>query len=76
MVFVSGVGPYKPKTLLIGPVYIFMGSIIVGDNWWKYTAGTIVGIVGIGYAALEFVPSIEPPANMREADVGWGAEQV
>lgn len=53
-----------------------MGSIIVGDNWWKYTAGTIVGIVGIGYAALEFVPSIEPPANMREADVGWGAEQV
>ena len=57
-------------------VYIFLGSIIVGDYWWKYVAGTIVGIVGIGYVALEFVPSIEPPANMREADVGWGSEQV
>jgi hypothetical protein len=57
-------------------VYIFMGSIIVGDYWWKYVAGSIIGIVGIGYAALEFVPSIEPPANMREADGGWGAEQV
>jgi len=59
-----------------GVFYIFIGSIIVGDTWWKYVAGTIVGLVGIGYAALEFVPSIEPPANMREADVGWGAEQV
>lgn len=57
-------------------VYIFMGSIIVGDYWWKYVAGTIIGLVGIGYAALEFVPSIEPPANMREADMSWGAEQV
>jgi hypothetical protein len=24
-----------------------------------------VGIVGVGYVALEFIPSIEPPANMR-----------
>ena len=37
----------------------------MGDNWWKYTAGALVTVVGIGYAALEFVPSIEPPANMR-----------
>lgn len=27
--------------------------------------GTIIGVVGIAYGALEFVPSIEPPANMR-----------
>ena len=46
-------------------VYIFIGCIIMGDNWWKYTAGALVTFVGIGYAALEFVPSIEPPANMR-----------
>ena len=39
-------------------------------------AGAIVGFVGIGYVVLEFVPSIEPPSNMREADAGWGAEQV
>jgi hypothetical protein len=38
--------------------------------------GSLIGIVGIAYVALEFVPSIEPPQNMREADGGWGAEQV
>jgi hypothetical protein len=34
-------------------------------------------LVGAAYVVLEFVPSIEPPANMRDAaDAGWGAEQV
>jgi len=59
-----------------GIFYIFMGSIIVGGNPWKWVAGTLVGLVGVGYAALEYVPSIEPPANMRDADAAWGAEQV
>jgi len=27
--------------------------------------GGIIGLIGIAYVALEFVPSIEPPANMR-----------
>ncbi|KAK4964261.1 hypothetical protein LTR28_003899 [Elasticomyces elasticus] len=59
-----------------GVFYIFIGSIIMGDNWWKYTAGSIIALVGIGYVVLEYIPSIEPPANMRDADAGWGAEQV
>lgn len=42
----------------------------------QYIAGSIVGFTGVGYLALEFIPSIEPPANMREADNTWGAEQV
>ena len=33
-------------------------------------------VTGIGYVVLEFLPQIEPPPNMREADSGWGAEQV
>ena len=68
----------------------------MGDNWWKWTAGAIIALVGIGYVVLEYIPSIEPPANMRyvilrctcgdqsqvsdasirDADQGWGAEQV
>jgi hypothetical protein len=32
--------------------------------------------VGLAYIVLEFIPSIEPPANMRDADAGWGQEQV
>lgn len=48
-----------------GVFYIFIGSIIMGDNWWKYTVGSIITLVGIGYVVLEYIPSIEPPANMR-----------
>ena len=48
-----------------GIFYIFVGCIIMGDNWWKYTAGGIVALVGIAYVVLEYLPSIEPPANMR-----------
>lgn len=59
-----------------GIVYIFVGSIILNDSAILKVAGTIVGVVGVGYVVLEFIPSIEPPSNMREADAGWGAEQV
>lgn len=60
--------PYHIPVLrqeLTTSVYIFIGSVIVGEKWFRIVPGTLVGIVGIGYAALEFVPSIEPPANMR-----------
>jgi len=50
---------------MVETVYIFIGSIIVGTNWWHWAVGTIIGIVGIAYCVLEFIPSIEPPANMR-----------
>ncbi|KAI1364477.1 Golgi apparatus membrane protein TVP15 [Xylaria arbuscula] len=59
-----------------GIFYIFIGSILLSGHWTRYVAGSIVGLIGVAYTALEFVPSIEPPANMREADQGWGAEQV
>ncbi|OAA32228.1 Golgi apparatus membrane protein TVP15 [Moelleriella libera RCEF 2490] len=60
-----------------GVFYILIGGLLFGDHLISRIAGSIVCIVGLGYVALEFVPSIEPPSNMREADVaGWGAEQV
>ncbi|MCJ1445870.1 MAG: Late Golgi vesicles protein [Stictis urceolatum] len=59
-----------------GVFYIFIGSVILGDGVFSYIAGTVVGAVGVAYVVLEFIPSIEPPENMREADAGWGAEQV
>ncbi|KAI1193215.1 Golgi apparatus membrane protein TVP15 [Nemania serpens] len=59
-----------------GIFYIFIGSILLSQHWTRYVAGSIIGLTGVAYAALEFVPSIEPPANMREAEQGWGAEQV
>ncbi|KAF1989158.1 COPI associated [Aulographum hederae CBS 113979] len=59
-----------------GVFYIFIGCIIVSGDWYKAVPGSLVGITGIAYAVLEYIPSIEPPANMRDADAGWGAEQI
>ena len=57
-------------------VYIFVGSILLHDHTLRIVAGSIVGIIGVVYVVLEFIPSIEPPSNMREGEAGWGAEQV
>ncbi|POR33041.1 Golgi apparatus membrane protein TVP15 [Tolypocladium paradoxum] len=60
-----------------GVFYIFIGCLLLGKFVVQNIAGGTVGIIGIGYVVLEFIPSIEPPSNMREADIaGWGAEQV
>ncbi|APA13026.1 hypothetical protein sscle_10g077960 [Sclerotinia sclerotiorum 1980 UF-70] len=59
-----------------GIFYVFVGSILLHDHVLRIIAGSLIGIIGLVYIILEFVPSIEPPANMREADGGWGAEQV
>ncbi|KIW60310.1 hypothetical protein PV05_00539 [Exophiala xenobiotica] len=77
------VPPYLPKYASFlfsflgrGIFYIFVGCIILENHVLRIIAGTIIGFVGVGYCALEFLPSIEPPSNMRDADAGWGAEQV
>ncbi|KAI4764297.1 hypothetical protein E4T52_03616 [Aureobasidium sp. EXF-3400] len=48
-----------------GTVYIFIGGLCFSGHWTKYIIGGIIILVGITYVALEYVPSIEPPANMR-----------
>jgi len=77
------VPPYLPKYASFlfsflgrGIFYVFIGCLILGTHVLLIIAGTIVAAVGVGYCALEFMPSIEPPSNMRDADAGWGAEQV
>ncbi|KAI9836600.1 MAG: hypothetical protein M1819_001232 [Sarea resinae] len=59
-----------------GIFYIFIGSILLHDHVLRIIAGSIVGVIGVVYVVLEYIPSIEPPQNMREADAGWGAEEV
>ncbi|KAI9883513.1 MAG: rRNA-processing protein las1 [Watsoniomyces obsoletus] len=60
-----------------GIFYIFVGSILLQkDHVLRIIAGSIVGIIGVAYCILEYIPSIEPPQNMRDADVGWSGEQV
>ena len=56
---------------LSGVVYIFAGSILLDGNFFRYTIGSVIGLIGVAYVALEFVPSIEPPQNMRDANEGY-----
>jgi len=46
-------------------VYFFVGCILAGDKFINYIPAAIVAFIGLTYIVLEFVPSIEPPANMR-----------
>jgi len=57
-----------------GIFYVFIGSILIHDGWLRVIAGSIIGLVGVAYAALEFIPSIEPPQSMRDSQ--WDGEQV
>ncbi|KAL1954373.1 hypothetical protein VTO42DRAFT_1239 [Malbranchea cinnamomea] len=59
-----------------GIFYIFVGVLMLEGHVLRIIAGSIVGIIGVCYIALEYIPSIEPPPNMREAEPAWGAEQV
>jgi len=73
---VSRYGSFLFSFIGRGAFYIFAGSILLENHIINIVFGTIIGIIGVAYVVLEFVPSIEPPQNMREADGGWGAEQV
>jgi hypothetical protein len=63
-------------------VYLALYANLQNTNTTQSTSsldpffGSLIGFIGIAYVVLDFVPSIEPPQNMREADGGWGAEQV
>jgi hypothetical protein len=67
--------PSNSNTLI---VYLLLGLIAIASDrstLWNIP-GYLGALIGIAYIVLEFIPSIEPPANMRDADAGWGAEQV
>ena len=60
-----------------GLVYIFVGTILLHDPVPLIIIGSVAGIIGLGYVVLEYIPSIEPPENMRDASAeSWGAEQI
>lgn len=57
-------------------VYIFVGTILLHEPVIRIIAGAAIAIIGLGYCVLEYIPSIEPPQNMRDANAEWGAEQI
>ncbi|RKF78623.1 Golgi apparatus membrane protein tvp15 [Golovinomyces cichoracearum] len=51
-----------------GAFYIFAGSILLENHVINIIFGTIIGIIGICYVILEFIPPIEAPINMKEVE--------
>ncbi|KAL2044466.1 hypothetical protein N7G274_003171 [Stereocaulon virgatum] len=74
--YVSRWAPFLFSFLGRGIFYIFAGTILLHDSWWLYVPGSVIAIVGVGYCVLQYIPSIEPPQNMRDAGGEWGAEQI
>ena len=68
--------PICSMLTICSSVMVFVGTILLQGETLPIVAGSIVGFIGIGYCALQFIPSIEPPENMREAGGEWGAEQI
>jgi len=73
--YVAKYGSFLFSFLGRGIFYLFVGTILLHDHILREIAGSVVAFIGLGYILLEYIPSIEPPANMRDADAGWG-EQV
>ncbi|KAL2058381.1 hypothetical protein ABVK25_001109 [Lepraria finkii] len=74
--YVSRWAPFLFSFLGRGIFYIFAGTILLHEHWWLIAPGSIIAIVGVAYCVLEYIPSIEPPQNMRDAGGEWGAEQI
>ncbi|RMZ87588.1 hypothetical protein DV736_g5177, partial [Chaetothyriales sp. CBS 134916] len=77
------VPPYLPRYASFlfsflgrGIFYIFVGTLMLDHFILTSIAGALIIFIGVGYVVLEFMPSVEPPSNMRDNDAGWGAEQV
>ena len=60
-----GLGENRTQLTAHTKVYFFVGCILAGTKFVNYIPAAIVAFIGLAYIALEFVPSIEPPANMR-----------
>ncbi|ODV80540.1 COPI associated [Suhomyces tanzawaensis NRRL Y-17324] len=55
-----------------GVFYTFIGASINGASAFRIIAGLIVFVVGLGYIALEAVPSVSPPENMNPEGISIG----
>ncbi|ODV91418.1 hypothetical protein CANCADRAFT_3122 [Tortispora caseinolytica NRRL Y-17796] len=51
-----------------GVFYIFVGSILLHSHVLRILAGSVIIAIGIAYVALEFMPSVDLPHNMRVND--------
>lgn len=53
-----------------GIFYIFIGTLLLHDHILRIIAGSVIALVGVGYVAVEFVPSLA--ANKPQSMVAEG----
>ncbi|WWD16151.1 hypothetical protein CI109_100576 [Kwoniella shandongensis] len=48
-----------------GVFYLLLGVLMLNYYTILYVCGSVVGLVGLAYIGLHFVPAIEPPSTMQ-----------
>lgn len=57
-----------------GILYILIAAILMSDGFLRYLLSFIIFGVGALFVVLEFIPSIEPPENMRNEPLDYMEE--
>ncbi|WVQ78466.1 hypothetical protein IAT38_000552 [Cryptococcus sp. DSM 104549] len=59
-----------------GVFYLLLGVLMLNYYTILYICGTVVGVVGLAYIGLHFVPAIEPPSTMQAPNNDIEAQPV
>lgn len=47
-----------------------MGITIGGSSWFRLFVALVIVLIGLAFIAVEFVPSVDLPANMNPEGMG------
>lgn len=53
-----------------GVAYTLVGITIGGSSWFRLFVALVIVLIGLAFIAVEFVPSVDLPANMNPAGMG------
>ncbi|ORY29959.1 Golgi apparatus membrane protein TVP15 [Naematelia encephala] len=59
-----------------GVFYLLLGVLMLNYYTILYICGTVVGVVGIAYIALNFFPVFEPPSTMKAPEIDAESQPV
>ncbi|ODO10898.1 hypothetical protein I350_01497 [Cryptococcus amylolentus CBS 6273] len=57
-------------------VYLLLGVLMLNYYTILYVCGTVVGVVGAAYIALNFVPAVDAPSTMQAPSTDEEAQPV
>ncbi|KAK8869587.1 hypothetical protein IAR55_000154 [Kwoniella newhampshirensis] len=59
-----------------GVFYLLLGVLMLNYYTILYVCGAVVGLVGLAYVGLHFVPAIDPPSTMQAPSTDAEAQPV